>query len=60
MTVPLITDLNDPQSRMEGFFPELEHAPVSSFQEVLETLNSRVGHTTDKGRVFELLVKGVS
>ena len=57
MTTPLITNLNDPQSRMEGLFPNLEHVPVSSFQAVLEILDEKTATKTEKGRVFELLVK---
>ena len=34
-------DLNDPQKRLEGFFPEYEHAPPSSFQQVLEVLEQK-------------------
>ena len=57
MTMLLTTDLNDPQSRMEGLFPNLEHVPVSSFQAVLEILDEKTATKYEKGRVFELLVK---
>ena len=49
--------LNDPQTRMQGFFPEYDHAPPSSFQNVLELLDERTGSTVDKGSIFEQLVK---
>ena len=41
--------LNDPQSRLEGFFPEFEHEPVSSFQEALAILNAKSGFATPAG-----------
>lgn len=55
-------DLNDPQERLEGFFPEYEHAPPSSFQQVLEVLEQKtLGQSPTnqyaKGTVFEQLVK---
>ncbi len=49
--------LNDPQTQMQGFFPEYDHAPPSSFQNVLELLDERTGSTVDKGDIFEQLVK---
>lgn len=55
-------DLNDPQERLEGFFPEYEHAPPSSFQQVLQVLEQKtLGQSPTnqyaKGTVFEQLVK---
>lgn len=50
-------NLNDPQTRMEGFFPEYEHEPASSFQDVLDILASKATSMSHKGRAFEALVK---
>lgn len=44
-------DLNDPQERLEGFFPEYEHAPPSSFQQVLEFSGGIFVSTTSKWSV---------
>ena len=41
--------LNDPQTRLEGFFPEFEHEPVSSFQEALAILNAKSGFSASEG-----------
>ena len=41
--------LNDPQTRLEGFFPEFEHEPVSSFQEALAILNAKSGFSPPEG-----------
>lgn len=49
--------LNNPQTRLEGFFPEYQHPPPSSFQEVLELLDRKTTSTSEKGAVFEQLVK---
>ena len=50
-------NLNDPQYRMEGYFPQYEHEPTTSFREVLDVLASRAGSTSAQGRAFEALVK---
>ena len=50
-------NLNDPQSRMSVLFPEYEHEPPSSFQDVLGVLASKARSSSEKGRVFEALVK---
>lgn len=50
-------NLNDPQSRMSGLFPQYEHEPVSSFNGVLDVLASKSRSESEKGRVFEALVK---
>ena len=49
--------VNDPQTRFPDFFPEYEHAPVSSFQEVLAVLDGKSQSNREKGHVFEQLVK---
>ena len=49
--------INNPQTKLEGFFPEYEHAPPTSFQEVLELLDQKTTSTSEKGAVFEQLVK---
>ena len=49
--------INDPQTRMPDFFPQYEHAPVSSFQEVLNVLEDKSQSKREKGDVFEQLVK---
>ena len=49
--------VNDPQARFPDFFPEYEHAPVSSFQEVLAVLDEKSQSKREKGDVFEQLVK---
>ena len=50
-------NLNDPQNRMSVLFPEYEHEPPSSFQDVLDVLASKARTSMEKGRVFEALVK---
>ena len=40
-----------------GMFPTLEHDPVRSFGEVLELLDLKAKNNTEKGDVFELLVR---
>ena len=42
---------------MDGFFPEYEHLPPSSFQDVLNILDDKTTGNTEKGTVFEQLVK---
>ena len=42
---------------MPDFFPQYEHAPVSSFQEVLNVLDDKSQSKREKGDVFEQLVK---
>ena len=49
--------INDPQAKLDGFFPEYEHLPPSSFQDVLEILDEKTKNKTEKGDVFEQLVK---
>ena len=49
--------VNDPQARFPDFFPEFEHGPVSSFQEVLAVLDEKSQSKREKGHVFEQLVK---
>ena len=49
--------INDPQAKLDGFFPEYEHLPPSSFQDVLEILDEKTTSNTEKGAVFEQLVK---
>ena len=49
--------INNPQTKLEGFFPEYEHAPPRSFQKVLELLDQKTTSTSEKGAVFEQLVK---
>ena len=44
----------DPNIEM---FPTLEHGPVRSFGEVLELLDLKAKNNTEKGDVFELLVR---
>lgn len=44
----------DPNIEM---FPTLEHDPVRSFGEVLELLDLKAKNNTEKGEVFELLVR---
>ena len=48
--------INDPQAKLDGFFPEYEHLPPSSFQGVLEILDENTNNETEKGTVFEQLV----
>lgn len=50
-------NLNDPQYRMEEYFPQYEHEPTTSFREVLDVLASRARSTSAQGRAFEALVK---
>ena len=51
-------NLNDPQERLAPeFFPEYEHEPPYSFQDVLGVLASKSRSESEKGRVFESLVK---
>ena len=51
-------NLNDPQNRLSPeFFPEYEHEPPYSFQDVLGVLASKSRSESEKGRVFESLVK---
>ena len=42
---------------MDGFFPEYEHLPPQSFQDVLDILDEKTTSNTGKGTVFEQLVK---
>ena len=42
---------------MDGFFPEYEHLPPQSFQDVLDILDEKTTSNTEKGTVFEQLVK---
>lgn len=49
--------INDPQAKLPEFFPDLEHDPVFSFDEVLRILDEKSDSTTEKGDVFERLVK---
>ena len=53
----MIMNLNDPQNRMSVLFPQYEHEPPTSFQNVLEVLASKSRNSSEKGRVFEALVK---
>ena len=50
-------NLNDPQYRMEEYFPQYEHATTTSFREVLDVIASRAESASAKGRAFEALVK---
>ena len=49
--------LNDPQAKLDGFFPEYDHDPMSSFRDVLALLDEKSGSTAEKGSIFEQLVK---
>ena len=50
-------NLNDPQGRFEDFPSQYGHAPTSSFQDVLQLLDEKAKNNTQKGRMFEQLVK---
>ena len=52
-----MTNLNDSQSKPEGFFPELEHDSASSFRDALRILDGKSDSAALKGTYFEYLVK---
>lgn len=50
-------NLNDPQGRFDDFLPEYGHSSTSSFADVLRVLDEKTKSSTEKGRMFEQLVK---
>ena len=54
---PMTMQVNDPQFRLPDFLPKYQHAPPSSFSDVLSILEEKATNRVQKGRLFETLVK---